>query len=68
MCDGTLQSDANLKIKSANLLGKNLFGWTSSKAPGISVFTLNILLILFIESGSSITSYGIGVPNSITFS
>ena len=46
----------------------NLFGCTYSKAPGMSVFTLNIDLICFIESSSCKNSNGIGVPNSSTLS
>lgn len=54
--------------KQKNLLGRNLLGCTSSNAPGISVFTLNILLIRVMLSSSSRVSNGIGVPNSSTFS
>ena len=76
VCDEILRSVLGLerKIKvwvinkniSINLLGKNLFGWTSSIAPGMSVLTRNIDLTFVMFSVLATNSNGIGTPNSRT--
>ena len=62
----TKQVKLHSTCKQMDLLGRNLLGWTSSMAPGMSVFTLNMERTFVIFSWSFTNSKGMGTPNSST--